>query len=779
MTRRLTLAAVAALGMGVLVAPVSARASEPRVAVAQAVPLPRGAQLVSGSLRTSFDVVLAQPRAAALRTFLREVSDPSSPQYHHFLTTAQFAARFGAPAAEVAAVRHYFSSYGVHVGALSRGHLVLHLRADTSVIARAFATSVATVRVGAHRAAQFSATATLPRAIAHDVAAVDGLSTVRTPHALGLAHSATAHATSASTCAAATGGSSATGSTPNALGGYSLQQQGALYGLQSAWAQGNVGTGQTIAVYELGTYNPSNVATYLSCYGLSDQVHSVPVDGGGPSSFSDEATLDVEEAAGLAPGATVDVYTGPNNSTGPLDIYQAIADANTASVVTTSWGTCEADPSGDPAAEQAVFEQMAAQGQTVIAAAGDSGSSDCAGITTNAPAVDDPASQPFVTGVGGLTVSSISPLVQSVWNDGTGSGGGAGGGGISALWSRPSWQVAPGIAANETRRLVPDLSVMADPSTGFIQYFTGSGGTNCGTNCGGGWSSIGGTSIGSPLVASLVAVGAQACDVPRLGFINPTLYAMATTGFIDVTTGSNDLYGVGVYSAGPGYDMASGLGSPNPATFLAGLCPPPFDPSASTVTVEPHAVAASEPVTVAVHLVRKDGSPESNATVEFTARASQGLVVFDATRSSATGTGRASFSATTNAAGRASVSVLSTIPGPLAITVTYQSTVVATKTVDVGAADTRTFTALARPRIVHAAKIAGGAVLSVRWPSNTRGARLQYSLDGGRTWITSPTRGARLELRRLRPGVTYAVIVRYQVASQISSRSPVLRIRIP
>ena len=779
MTRRLILAAAAALGMGALVAPASARASEPRIAVAQPIPLPRGAQPVNGTMRTSFDVVLAQPRAAALRTFLREVSDPSSPQYRHFLTTAQFAARFGAPAAEVAAVRHYFTSYGIHVGVLSRGRLVLHLRADTRAIARAFATPVATVRIGARRAAQFSATATLPRTIAHDIAAVAGLSSVRTPHAMGLAHGARAHAASAGSCAAATGGSSPTGSTPNALGGYSLQQQGALYGLQSAWAQGDVGTGQTIAVYELGTYSPSDVATYLSCYGLTTTVHNVPVDGGGSSSFSDEATLDVEEAAGLAPGATVDVYSGPNNSTGPLDIYQAIADANTASVVTTSWGTCEADPSGDPAAEQAVFEQMAAQGQTVVAAAGDNGSSDCAGITTNAPAVDDPASQPFVTGVGGLTVSSISPLIQTVWNDGTGSGGGAGGGGISSLWSRPSWQVAPGIAASESRRLVPDLSVMADPSTGFIQYFTGNAGTNCGTNCGSGWSSIGGTSIGSPLVASLVAVGAQACGVPRLGFLNPTLYAMATTGFVDVTTGSNDLYGVGVYSAGPGYDMASGLGSPNPATFLAGLCPPLFDPSASTVTVQPHAATTSQPITVAVHLVRKDGTPEANATVEFTARASQGLVLFDATRSSATGTGRASFSVTTDATGRASATVLNTMPGPLTIIVSYQSTVVATETVNVGSAASSTALTLTRPRIVHATAVAGGAVLAVQWPSSARGARLEYSLDGGRTWVSSPARGARLVLRGLRRGVTYAVAVRYHIASQVSTNSLVVRIRIP
>ncbi len=783
MSRSHALAAVA-LALSVALLPVTAHAAEPRLAVAHPAALPAGARILPGATRTpvAFDIVLAQPRAAALRRFLADLSDPASPSYRHFLTTAQFAARFGAPAREVDALRGYFSSYGVHVGSLSRGRIVLHLSGATAAIARAFAAPVATVRLEGRRASQFTATATLPAAIAHDVAAVDGLSTVAVPHAVGLAHpvaSARAHATGATTCAAATGGSAPGSTTPNTLGGYSLQQQGALYGLASAWSQGITGAGQTIAVYELGSYSPSNVATYLACYGLTTSVHNVPVDGGGPSSYSDEATLDVEEAAGLAPGATVDVYTGPNNANGPLDIYQAIADANTASVVTTSWGTCEQDPSGDPAAEQAVFEQMAAQGQTVVAAAGDNGSSDCAGITTNAPAVDDPASQPFVTGVGGLTVTSISPLTESVWNDGTGSGGGAGGGGISTLWSRPSWQVAPGIPTTATMRLVPDLSVMADPSTGFIQYFTGSGATNCGQNCGAGWSSIGGTSIGAPLVAALVAVGAQSCGVTRLGFLNPTLYAMASTGFNDVTSGNNDLFGVGVYSAGPGYDMASGLGSPNPATFLAGLCPPSVDLAASTVTVTPSVVATSAPVTVAVALRRQGGSPEANASVQFTARANQGLVLFDAARSSAISTGRASFAATTDANGNVTVTVLDTLPGPLTITVTYQAQVLATRTVRVGPPPRSAPAALVAPRIVRASPARGGAVLQVRWPSTTSAARLQVSVDGGRSWVTVTARGPRVVLTGLRAGATYRVRVRYLVAGRVSPSSAPVALRVP
>jgi subtilase family serine protease len=122
-------------------------------------------------------------------------------------------------------------------------------------------------------------------------------------------------------------------------------------------------------------------------------------------------------------------------------------------------------------------------------------------------------------------------------------------------------------------RLVPDLSSDADPETGFVQYFTGSGQGVCHQNCESGWGSVGGTSIGAPMVSSMVAVAAQSCGTTRLGFINPSLYAMASTGFTDVTTGSNDLYNVGDYSAGPGYDEASGLGVRGGRAF-AGLCAP-------------------------------------------------------------------------------------------------------------------------------------------------------------------------------------------------------------
>ncbi len=766
------LAAAVAFAAAVVVGLVplaSAGGAQARVVVAQPVAIPATYSSVARPITTSFDVALAEPDHAALTAFLAGLTNPASPQYRHFLTTAQFAARFGARADVVAAVRRYFTSFHLHVGALSRGRIILPVSGSTTDIARAFSASVATVRTPTHLAAQFVTPATLPTPIAHDVRAVAGLSTVVTPHALALSTRVTNHVATPTTCASATGGQSPTATTPNGLGGYSIQQQARLYGLDSAWANGFTGAGATIAVYELGSYSPSDLATYDACYGLTPTIDNVKVDGGATGAYSDEATLDVEEATALAPGATIAVYAAPNNSAGPVDAYQRIADDNTASVVTTSWGTCEQDPNGAVNAEQAIFEQMAAQGQTVVAASGDNGSSDCNGITTNAPAVDDPASQPLVTGVGGLSVTNIAPLRESVWNSGVGSGGGAGGGGISTIWSRPAWQNAPGIAPGEPMRLVPDLSVMGDPSTGFIQYFTGTGVVDCGTNCGSGWSSIGGTSIGAPLVSALVAVGTQQCGVSRLGLINPALYAMATTGFNDVTRGNNDIFGVGVYNAGPGYDMASGLGSPNATTFLSGLCPIAFDAGASTATVSTNRVRANANATVSFALRNQDGGPVANASVTLTASAPGGVVRFNADPSSQTGTGSASYAVTTDASGSGSARVSNSLPGPLTVTVTYESATLLNSVITV----TPTLTALRAPTITRVVALSGGAQLFIAQPTAPAVSAFQYSLNGGRNWAVATKRGASLIIRRLSAGVAYHVVVRYIVAGR---RSPASRV---
>ena len=173
-------------------------------------------------------------------------------------------------------------------------------------------------------------------------------------------------------------------------GPYGADEIAASYGFSDLYDAGDFGAGVTVAVFELEPFDQSSVRSYDECYFGTAQgaamssppsLKVVTVDGAqsGLATNEDiESTLDVEEVSGFVPGATIEVYEGPNTNVGPLDVWNAIFTADTAKVITTSWGTCEAQDGGSAtvAAEANLFEQAAAQGETVVAASGDSGSSD-------------------------------------------------------------------------------------------------------------------------------------------------------------------------------------------------------------------------------------------------------------------------------------------------------------------------------------------------------------------------------------------------------------------
>jgi subtilase family serine protease len=759
---------------------VPANASGARVVVAGLAPVPTRDTVVNKVITTSFDLALTQRHAAALSAYIASLSNTGSANYHRYLTPAQYAQRYGESTASVAALRSYFAGYGLRVGTLSAGHDILRVTGSTTDIARAFDAPLETVRLSDGALdAHFTSSASLPHALASDVTAVAGLDTTAPLSTnLDVSHAVGSVATS---CPAA---GSSTGTTPNSVGGYTVQQQASVYGFSAEWSKGDTGVGQTIGVYELATYDASDAATYFSCYGLSPTITSVNIDGGPTSSDNadnapDEATLDVEESAALAPGAKLEVYQGTNNSSGPTDIYTQMASDDTATIVTTSWGICEAQTDGAAQAEQTIFQEMAAQGQTVVAAAGDDGSSDCEDTTSpsSALAVDDPASQPYVTGVGGLTLSNIDPLSESVWNDDcTQSNCGAGGGGESSLWSRPSWQVASGInAATDTMRMVPDLSVMGDPSTGFIQYYTGAGTGFCHHSCSGGWGAIGGTSIGAPLVSALIAVAAQACNPPggRLGFVNPSLYSMASTGYVDVTAGNNDLYNVGGYSAGVGYDMASGLGSPDGAAFLAGLCSQGVSPGESSFSESSTVgVAQTAGPTVTATLRNASGDVIPNAQVDVTASAPAGLLSINNVYDQAAGAGAATSTLTSNASGIVSFTVGSSVAQSVAVTLSYADTTIYTTTLtfDVAAATTRP----GPPTILTLAPLVGGFTLVLRAPTTSGGSAVtayQYSINGGRSWSALKKGSRTIRVTKLAKDRAYSVTARAlnQLGPSVSS----------
>ncbi len=572
--------------------------------------VPGGAEVLgalSDATPLRLDVVLRPRDPAALAAFATAVSTPGSPSYRHYLAPGQFAATFGPTPAAVGAVERALRAIGLAPAGANADPLAIAVQTTAGAASHAFATPLVRLRLPSGRVG-FANTLPprLPASVAPFVEAVIGLDSLH-PEAPLAIRASRAPRRPLLAPHVATGGPqpcSAASATGQLEGGYTADQLASAYGMSALYAAGDLGAGVTVALYELEPNLPSDIAAYQSCYGTSAAVSYVAIDGGaGTGAGAGEAALDIEDVIGLAPRASIQVYDGPNSATGQYDTYAAIVNADAARVISTSWGICEAY--ADPAelqAENTLFQQAAAQGQTVVAAAGDSGSEDCDQQYQPNPslAVDDPASQPFVTGVGGTTLSTLGPPpVEQAWNDAA-SGNGAGGGGVSAVWPMPSYQSGapaslnvvnanssgtPCGAASGYCREVPDVSAAADPSTGYVVRYAGS------------WGVIGGTSAAAPLWAAIAALAdaSSSCAGASVGFMNPTLYQVAggsgyALAFDDVTTGNNDYTGTngGLFPAGSGYDMATGLGTPVASAsgggLVAGLCAQGVALPAATMT---------------------------------------------------------------------------------------------------------------------------------------------------------------------------------------------------
>jgi kumamolisin len=331
------------------------------------------------------------------------------------------------------------------------------------------------------------------------------------------------------------------------------------YGAPSSYT----GAGQTVAIIMDSVPPTSDLASFWSSTGSSETVSNftlISVNGGASASTDQsEACLDAEWIGGMAPGVKIRFYAIPQlDLTSLISAYTQILNEGLASVVNYSAGGPEEGDAvqGLESASQTTA-QMAAAGITVLASSGDGGSNP--GITTsgystsNAAAVDFPASDPNVTGVGGTTLtfsSSWGYASEASWYQ-SGSFVGASGGGVSEVFQRPSWQAGTGVPSG-TMRCVPDVAAPAkfQPDNGGLVVLNGQE------------VGYGGTSLSSPIwsgIAAMINQQRASAGLKGVGLLNPWIYGLlGTSAFFDVKTGSN-----GLYSAGTGYDLCTGVGTPD------------------------------------------------------------------------------------------------------------------------------------------------------------------------------------------------------------------------
>jgi len=626
-----------------------------RVVLPQAVPPVPAGSTQDGSPPAGqvldLDVVLAGQDPTGLAAAVAAVSTPGSPDYRHYLTAAQYAVQYGPTAADVAQVSAALRGEGLTVGTPEPGSTLLPVSGTAAVVSSALGTPLESVQApgGSAPAIVNTASPQVPSSLAGVITGVVGLDGLLREHdMLEQGHPSGAASegpeSTPSTQSPSAGAAAGTGTgAPQACadaqgqafgGTYTSSELASLFGLNQLFAQGRTGIGQTIAIVEFEQYASSDFAAFQACYGLSNPIRNVLVDGGpgGPSQGAGEAALDTELAAVNAPSASLVVYEAPNGSDAQaFDLFNRIASDDGAQVVTTSWGVCEANMSPtDRQTENGIFERMAIQGQTVIAASGDDGSEDC--LPTNGStqlAVDDPGSQPDVVSAGGTSLPSGSVSSQTVWNDCIVGGGtqqdcalevnkGAGGGGYSIQWpANPGQPAATGLDTDPcglgSCRAVPDFSYPSDPTAGGVAAYWN-----------GGWTAFGGTSAAAPSNAGLFSDTNQGC-FNVLGRVGPALYAAHqanSSTFTDITQGNNDFtdsHG-GLFGAAPGFDAASGLGTPVDQNLALALQGADGCPSVAAVSPDTGPVTGGGAITI-------DGGGFGNATSVTFGSAGGGRIV--------------------------------------------------------------------------------------------------------------------------------------------------------
>jgi len=527
-------------------------------------------------------ITLVFNRSAAQQADLEQLitaqQNPSSPLYHKWLTPDQFAARFGVSQSDIDKVTTWLQQQGFSVDSVGRSRTMIRFSGTVGQVNLAFQTQMHYYTVNGVKHFAPSTVLSVPSAIAPAVAAITDLNDFR-PHPMII---------------------------PNRLRpAFTSSQSGSVFfapgDVKTAYGFGalggsETGTGQSIAVMGQSAVNLSDIHNFQTAAGLTVKDPTmILVPGTGTSTIVNggdegESDLDLEWSGAIAPGADIRfVYTGNSTTANVFDAIAYAVDENIANIITISYGACEtAMTSTTASAIDQFFSQASAQGQTVVAASGDLGSTACYGDTANqltttqqqALAVNYPASSPYVTAVGGTEIETandtstnttywqaksssdiINSLIQYIpevaWNDDalnvqqgcTSNCLSATGGGASTYFGKPTWQSGiPGIPSDSKRDL-PDISLYASPSLpGYLfctsdtsDWIQANNNTNPPTvaqvaSCNSGFRDsstqyltvAGGTSFAAPIFSGMVAILNQKQGYTTgQGLINTTLYSLA------------------------------------------------------------------------------------------------------------------------------------------------------------------------------------------------------------------------------------------------------------
>lgn len=589
---------------------------------------PTGATPADETITTTIVFNVTHPDKLA--RYIHETVTPGSPHYRDFLSVQEFVVHYAPHRGQIQKTARYLESFGIKVDKVYADHLAMTVSGPASAFNQVFNTELANYQETApaahpHRRGHFHRPKSqphLPKLLQdNDVLAVVGLSNEYQFKPMHV-HTPVPHAGSTARLPvmSSDGNTIATG-VPGQL---TVGDVANIYNINPLYAAGISGTGMTLGIASYSTVDPADAYGYWDIIGLnykSDRISRVHVDGGAGFAGG-ETTLDVEQSGGLAPAANVIVYDAPNSSLGGIDMFYTIVSDNKADTLSYSWGLPEifyfpelnggVDFTDTMTAQNQAFMEAAVQGMSVFAATGDSGAYDTVRDyfqpQGSAPlAVDWPASSPYITAAGGTTLPILAGYYflcngqkypidvphRRAWSwdyvaaayqcFGAKAFSVGDGGGVSVFWHRPSYQ--DGLAgiqlsqagqyfpffggldllAGFAGRNIPDISMNADPYSGYLYLF---GGALIGGE--------GGTSFVAPQLNGIAALIGQKAGT-RIGLLNPQLYRLLSeygygpdSPFNDITHGNN-----WYWQGAPGYDPASGVGTPNVARLAAALSAEP------------------------------------------------------------------------------------------------------------------------------------------------------------------------------------------------------------